>query len=218
MTPPPPDRPLGRDFAAEIAGERCWDAKAEFHWRTRGVPAVDALLQNRDEVVLLCEWIEHRGIRSYLEIGIWTGRLLSVLHRLFAFEKVAGCDLGSARALGLPVHVPAGAELLRADSHSREYLAWRERIGAFDLVLLDGDHSYEGVRRDFEINRALPHRFLAFHDIANSHPHLEGVRRLWGELGGYKLELVRPLPVSRWRMGIGIWSEREDPAAPAAGG
>lgn len=205
-----------RDFAREIDGERCWDQKAEFHWRTRGVPAVDGVLQNRAELVLLCEWIAAANVRRYLEIGIWTGRLLSLLQRLFQFDTVAACDLGSARALGLPLHLPAGTDLLEASSHSPAYLAWRARHGAFDLVLIDGDHSYDGVRRDFDINRMLPHRFLAFHDIANTHPRVEGVKRLWEELPGHKLELVRPLPVSRWSMGIGIWSEREDPAAVLA--
>jgi len=203
-----------RDFDAELGEEPCWDRRAEFQWRTGGVPAVDAALQNRAEVVLLCEWIAAHGIRSYLEIGVWTGRLLSLLHRLFAFDRIAACDLGSARALLLPLHLPPGTAFLRASSHSPEYVAWRERLGPIDLVLIDGDHSYEGVRRDFEINRRLPHRFLAFHDVANTHERVAGVKRFWDELDGHKLALVRPLPVSRWRMGIGIWSAHEDPTTP----
>jgi len=201
-----------RDFDAEIGDERCWDAKAEFHWRTRGVPAVDAVLQNRDEVVALCEWIERHRVRSYLEIGVWTGRLVTLLHRLFRFERVAACDLGSARALGLPFRLPPETDYLQADSHSPEFARWRASLGPIDLVLIDGDHSYAGVRTDFTVNRAFPHRFLAFHDVANDHPRVAGVKRFWTELDGAKVELVRPLPVSRWRMGIGIWHEPEPPA------
>jgi len=202
-----------RDFRAELAHERCYDREAEFLWRTRGAPLVDAMLQNRAELVLLCEWLEAARLQSYLEIGIWTGRLVSTLQRLFAFERVAACDLGWAQRAGLPLHLAEGIELLRASSASDAYRAWRAEREPFDLVLIDGDHAYEAVRQDFELNRALPHRFLAFHDIANTHPAVAGVKRLWEELDGHKLELIRPLGCSRWRMGIGIWSDVEDPAA-----
>jgi hypothetical protein len=210
-----PSRPV-RDFAAELAHVPCWNRQAEFNRiRRGGSPDVDVALQNRAELVRLCEWIEAMGVRSYLEVGVWTGRLLTALHGLFRFERVAACDLGWAEARGLRIQLPPEAELLRASSRSPEYVAWRERLGPIDLVLIDGDHRYEAVRADFEVNRALPHRFLAFHDVANTHPSERGVKQLWEELPGpHKLELVRPLPVSRWRMGIGIWSEREAPRPP----
>ena len=200
-----------RDFRAELAKEPCWGRRAEFLWRTRGAPLVDAMLQNREELILLCEWIEAHEIRSYLEVGIWTGRLVTTLQRLFCFERVAACDVGWAQRAGLPRHLPAEADFLEARSDSPEYLAWREAQPAFDLVLIDADHSYEAVKRDFELNRELPHRFLAFHDIANTHPAVVGVKQLWEELEGHKLELVRPLRCGANTMGIGIWSATEQP-------
>jgi hypothetical protein len=39
---------------------------------------------------------------------------------------------------------------------------------------------------------------------------------LWEELGGHKLEIVRPhveLGLDHSTMGIGVWSDTEDPAA-----
>ena len=170
------------------------------------------MLQNVEEVILLCEWIETQEIRSYLEIGIWTGRLLNLLDRLFGFDLVAACDPGWAQDLGLPLHLPPATRLLEASSHSAEFLTWRRALGPIDLVMIDGIHSYEGVRQDFEINRGFPHRYLAFHDIANTHPAVLGVQQLWHELEGEKVELVRPLADSPWDMGIGIW--RASPAAP----
>jgi hypothetical protein len=202
-----------RDFQSELQGERCYDRQAEFEWRTRGAALVDAMLQNRRELILFCQWIEAAGIGSYLEIGVWTGRLVSTLQSLFGFERVAACDLGWAQQRGLPLSLPPELDFLQASSRSDEYRAWREARGSFDLILIDGDHSYEGVKADFELNRELPHRFLAFHDIANTHPAVRGVKQLWEELEGYKLELVRPLACSRWNMGIGIWSDVEDPRA-----
>jgi hypothetical protein len=201
-----------RDFAAELKDVPCWNREAEFNRVRIGPPDVDIALQNRAELVRLCEWIEAKQIRSYVEIGIWTGRLITALHRLFRFDKVGACDLAWAESRGFSITVPPEVDLLRASSLSDEYVAWRERLGPIDLVLIDGNHTYELVKRDWEINRALPHRFLAFHDVANTHPLDKGVKQLWEELPGpHKLEIVRPIPISRWRMGIGIWSAIEDP-------
>jgi len=53
------------------------------------------------------------------------------------------------------------------------------REGPFDLVLIDGDHSREAVRRDWETVR--PHaRAVAFHDIVDA--YCPGVRETWQEL------------------------------------
>ncbi len=203
-----------QDFRAALAQENCWDNTAEFLWRTQGVPAVDAILQNREELIPFLEWFEAKKIKSYLEIGTWTGRLVSVLHKLFDLDLVAACDLGWAQTLGLPLHLPDDVVFFAGNSHSEEYKRWRKNLGHIDLVFIDGDHSYEGVRRDYEINSSYPHRFLAFHDIVNPHPAIQGVGKLWRELDGYKLEIVRPhldIGLSESTMGIGIWSQTESP-------
>lgn len=199
-----------RDYRAELRDDRCWDADLQRVYEHTRIPLADAILQSRDELIALCEWMESVGVRSYLEIGVWTGRLVSTLHRIFDFERVAACDLGSARVFGLPIRLPYGCELFQGSSQSDEYIAWRQRLGPIDLVMIDGDHSYAGVRRDFEINRQLPHRWLGFHDICGSRdPQSAGVSRLWRELRGDKLEIVRAnseiVGATTSGMGIGIW-------------
>ena len=211
-----PDRGVRRDFRALLALDRCWDQGVEEIYRATGEPAVDAILQNREELLALCEFIEAFEIRSFLEIGIWTGRLVSTLQRLFSFDKVAACDQGYAERLGLPIHLPPEVDFLRANSDSPAFLAWREALGPVDLVLIDANHGYRAVCRDLEINRGYPHRFLALHDIAGANRHTTGVRRCWTEIDrGWKRELVRPhreLGLDHSVMGIGIWaSEPPDP-------
>jgi hypothetical protein len=192
-----------RDYDAALSGTRFWDADVERVHEAEGEPLVDGALQSKAEVVSLCRFIEAEGIRSYLEIGIWTGRLVTALHRVFRFSPLAVCDHGWAEECGLQITVPADARFFRGDSDSDEFVAWRTELGPIDLVLIDANHHYRAVKRDFEINRAHPHRFLAFHDITGGRRGTEGVARLWRELEGRKTELVEPGS----RMGIGIWAD-----------
>lgn len=205
-----------RDLRAELAGTKCWDMQTQGLFERHGEALEDCALQNREELLGLCEFIQAHRIRSYLEIGVWTGRTIEALHALFAFDMVAACDHGWAAQRGLPMHVPAEVDWLQADSESPEFLSWREGLGPIDLVLIDANHSYRAVKRDFEINRRFPHRFLAFHDITGFHPATRGVARLWRELEGDKVEIVRPhreIGVEHSTMGIGIWSEGQDPTS-----
>jgi hypothetical protein len=197
---------MPRDYRSLLADVPCWDQEVDHLWYVQG-KLKDCVVQQREELIAFCEWIESQQIRSYLEIGVWTGRLVSVLQALFQFKPVAACDLGLAGELGQRVYLPREIYFLPANSHSLEYQAWREQFGMIDLVLIDGDHSYDSVKRDFEINRRYPHRFLVFHDIANQDPTSVGVSRFWKELEGNKLEIHRPDLNLRSRMGIGIWWE-----------
>lgn len=59
--------------------------------------------------------------------------------------------------------------------------------GQVDLLFIDGDHSYEGVRSDYEMYRSFvkPGGLIAFHDIKDSPFHREKgveVARFWREL------------------------------------
>lgn len=198
-----------KDLRAALAGTKCWDGHTQSLFEQHGEALEDCALQNREELLGLAEFIQAQRVRSYLEIGVWTGRTLEALHGLFRFDKVAACDHGWAAQRGLPMHVSEDVDWLRADSDSPEFLRWREALGHVDLVLIDANHSYRAVKRDFEINRQFPHRFLAFHDITGFHPATRGVARLWSELQGTKVEIVRPhreIGVEHSTMGIGIWS------------
>lgn len=61
-------------------------------------------------------------------------------------------------------------------------------LPSYDAVLIDGDHRYEGVRRDFELYAPHARKLVAFHDIAGEGVHQRSagypveVPRLWREI------------------------------------
>lgn len=128
-----------------------------------------------------------RGVKSILEIGSCYGALLRTLASAAAPQaKLRAIDLGvlprsrdkleettaDLTAQGYDAKVFFGC------SHSLEAVAWAKNEGPFDVVFIDGDHSYEGVRQDW-VNYGQLGKLVVFHDIV--HPH-EEVKKLWQEL------------------------------------
>lgn len=65
--------------------------------------------------------------------------------------------------------------LLEGDSHSREtFLAVEDALGGrrLDVLFIDGDHTFDGVRADFETYSPLvrPGGLIGFHDVVPANP------------------------------------------------
>ena len=78
--------------------------------------------------------------------------------------------------------------LLRKDSHQQDTLEEVQKIlndNQLDFLFVDADHSYEGVKKDFEMYSPLVRKggIIAFHDIAK-HPPETGceVEKFWNEI------------------------------------
>lgn len=77
--------------------------------------------------------------------------------------------------------------LFREDSHTQSVLRKVEDVlggEKLDLLFIDADHTYEGVKKDFEMYSPLVRTggIVAFHDIAKSPAENYGVEKFWNEI------------------------------------
>jgi len=94
-------------------------------------------------------------------------------------------------------------KLLRDDSHNVKTLELVKTAldGKLDFLFIDGDHTYEGVKRDFNMYSPLVKEggIIAFHDIVPGPPeNVGGVPLFWKEI---KQEYRHIELVSDWKQG-----------------
>jgi predicted O-methyltransferase YrrM len=157
-------------------------------------------LQLRSEILRLLERVAARPPQRVLELGTAQGGTLF----LFAGAAADGATLvtvdvpGGSFGGGYPrTRVPflrslgrpgQRIRLVRGDSHDASTLARVRHAlpgGGIDFLFVDGDHRYEGVRRDYELYGRLVRAggLIAFHDIVPGEAGaVGGVPRLWREL------------------------------------
>ncbi|MDG4650163.1 class I SAM-dependent methyltransferase [Roseibacterium sp. SDUM158017] len=152
------------------------------------------------ELAALIGEVDAARPRSVLEIGTARGGTLFLLCRFAAPDAtIVSVDLPYGRnGGGYPrwkerdyrgfARDGQALHLLRADSHAQATVADVAALGGergFDFILIDADHSYEGVRRDYLNYRPLLAEggLLALHDVLpnTGDPSID-VNRFWIEL------------------------------------
>lgn len=150
--------------------------------------------QDGDELRRFVEFCQQRNVRRYLEIGSrWGDSFFAVVANL-------------PHCFGMTIDLPESDEKLAALSKTVAGLAERGHVlrqitgssrdpkvrvqaevsAPYDLIFIDGDHTYAGVRADWEDYHRLG-SIIALHDVAapdgwKSDGKPNGVGEFWREL------------------------------------
>lgn len=161
-------------------------------------------VQKKAELRPFISSLRRRRLRTVVEIGTYRGGTLWLWCRLARRDALiisidmpggefgGGYDRADADRIRAYARARQQVVLLQGDSHAPSTLAelaaaLRDR--QVDLLFIDGDHTYDGVKRDYEMYSPFvrPGGWIAFHDIL---PHSKDPRcevdRFWRELKPYE--------------------------------
>jgi predicted O-methyltransferase YrrM len=178
--------------------------------------------QVKEEITGLLEILEKLRPKNMLEIGTANGGTL------FLFARVAdpnatiiSIDLPHGKFGGgyplwrIPMYRSFASDrqricLIRADSHDPSTVLELRQIlkeQNLDFLFIDGDHTYEGVKKDFEMYSPLVKKggVIAFHDIVpGPEEAVGGVPRFWIGVSNYCRHLEAVKSWKQRNAGIGI--------------
>lgn len=161
--------------------------------------------QNEFEFRIFLAELKRLEIKSFLEIGVLQGGVLARVRREFPYANLVGIDpfpqialtpedehlTASHQAWGgfAPViwdkewgtfpHLVIGES--QSDINRGKAYAFNGNKN-FDAIFVDGDHTYEGVNRDWEMYSTMANKLIAFHDIHPTWDERIRVDLLWSKL------------------------------------
>lgn len=173
--------------------ERDFDALLDMASREFGITQV------RSEIKGLVERLQTLGPKTVVEVGTHKGgNSFLFCHALSTTELVIGVDLCVQNGSKLVHFARPGQRFIPLHGNSQTHEMRRRVEKALagrkvDFLFIDGDHSYEGVKADYEIYAPLvrPGGIIAFHDIVADHRTRFGketgcyagdVHRFWAEV------------------------------------
>jgi hypothetical protein len=170
-------------------------------WQLAGEGITRGALQKQFELASFLVHVTRAKPKAVVEIGVARGATTRLLARLAAPDAtIIGIDVNPPPWQGdEPPRLP-GQHFIHIQGNSHEATTLERARKALpgetiDLLFIDGDHSYEGVKRDYELYSPLvrPAGLIAFHDINPDHRERAGVEcpedsgqvyLFWRELAG----------------------------------
>ena len=154
-------------------------------------------LQKPAELVLLLKRLEELSPKVILEIGSGKGGSTWAFSKLPSLKKLICLDLPNGPWGGGPTresigyiaqHMSGALTFLAGDSRTEAALREVKKTlkrGLIDFLLIDGDHSYAGVKSDYITYSPLVRKggLIAFHDICKHSKESKcEVEKFWREL------------------------------------
>jgi len=174
-------------------------------------------IQIREELLTLVEKVDEIDPDCVVEIGSYQGGTLYMWSRLLDAERIVSIDLPEDELH----HTGYNPRLFQAFSHTAEMRFVRGfsqndetkevvedmlESEPIDFLFIDGDHSYEGVKADFEQYEPLVRDggLIALHDIAYDSDG-NGVPQFWDEITTeYETESIVVDNPDDWDYPLGI--------------
>jgi autotransporter strand-loop-strand O-heptosyltransferase len=168
------------------------------------------MVQNHKEILGASEFFKFLEVENFMEIGTDQGGTFAIWSKLSRSKK------GKRISVDLP-HGEFGRDSYDVNKRDRYLKSLGENVTMFhgsshdesmkslvenelngilvDFLFIDGDHTYEGVKQDFEMYKEFvkPGGWIGFHDIKDTEFHRNANCRvdiLWNELEGEKIEFV----------------------------
>lgn len=173
----------------------------EYYWFAKKfLNAPIPFWQVEEEICPFLEFVKKRKPKVILEIGTAGGGSLFMLAKIASNNaRIISIDLPEGKFGGgypksrISIYKAFAKgkqkiELIRGNSQSQETLQITKSClngELFDLIFIDGDHSYEGVKSDFENYSKLLNKngIIAFHDIVPGPIENVGeVPKFWSEI------------------------------------
>ena len=163
--------------------------------------------QERDEIVQLAKFVYELQPKVVVEIGTKFGGTFMIWNEIapgikISVDLVEGIHGGvsrsdtDARNARFKELYNDSCIFIEGDSHdSATYDLLVKALDGktIDFLFIDGDHTYEGVKEDYETYSSLvsENGYIGFHDINDTQRHRDRdvyVGKLWNELEGEKTE------------------------------
>lgn len=176
-----------------------------------GEPFEVEAVQLRDEIKQLAELLKEEDPDEIVEIGTLRGGTFYIWSRYIeSADKIVSVDLPGKAIKSMrdrllkEFSTSKEISVVRGNSHSEETFGEvKDEVDEVDFLLIDGDHSYEGVKTDFEMYKEIVSDggMIAFHDIV---PHASSRQEI-----NEKLDEIEDLEKKHVAMGSPEWGVAE---------